>query len=61
MKTLELNQMEILIGGTNYCGAQTVLSSLGFYGAVFFASNPIGWGLAAIAGVSWYLTALECK
>ena len=61
MKTLELKQMENIQAGEDYCGAQAILSSLSLYSAVFFASGPVGWGLAGIAAASWWLTAKSCS
>ncbi len=66
MKTLELNQMEVLNGGKcsgalEEAGFAVSGSSLIFaISAVAVAATPIGWGMLALAGASMAISAGSC-
>jgi len=59
MKTLTIEQMENVVGGSfkrvfacvsQVSGGMSVLA--GFAAALAFASNPVGWGILVLGGIS---------
>ena len=56
-----MSEMEEIMAGSDDCAAALILSSFSLYSAVFFASGPIGWGLAGVSAASWWLTSRRCK
>tara|TARA_B110000090_G_scaffold123725_1_gene137016 strand:+ start:122 stop:322 length:201 start_codon:yes stop_codon:yes gene_type:complete len=63
MKTLELNQMELIEGGLN-CGSTMGLAAAGLLaGFLVAATGPVGWGLALYfgsAGAIWANGVFNC-